>query len=136
MKLTVFFEDPFWVGVVEEERNGKLRAIRYVFGSEPRDAEVMDFVQIGMLSWMELARQTAEVKPVSERRFNPKRLSRIVAKEMKQRGASSAAQEAIKLDLDLRKQVRKIQSREQKEALKELKRDIARMKAKAKHRGR
>ncbi|MEW9700344.1 YjdF family protein [Paenibacillus sp. SI8] len=136
MKLTVYFEQPFWVGVIEEACNGKLRAARYVFGSEPHDAEVMAFVQNDLLDWIEHVRQSADIKPVVERRINPKRLARAIAKEMKQQGASSAAQQAIQLELELRKKERKIVSREQKEAAKELRRDIARVKAKAKHRGR
>jgi hypothetical protein len=46
------------------------------------------------------------------------------------------AQEALKLELEHRKKVRKVLSREQREAEKERKREIARQKAKAKHRGR
>lgn len=33
-KLTVFFEDPFWVGVFERIEDGKLSAAKVTFGSE------------------------------------------------------------------------------------------------------
>ncbi len=39
MKLTVYHDGQFWVGVVEEVVNGKLKAGRYLFGSEPKDQE-------------------------------------------------------------------------------------------------
>ena len=39
-KLTVFFEDPFWVGIFERIEKGKLSVCRVVFGSEPKDYEV------------------------------------------------------------------------------------------------
>ena len=43
-KLTVFFEDPFWVGIFERIEKGKLSVCRVVFGSEPKDYEVWEFV--------------------------------------------------------------------------------------------
>ena len=44
--LTVFFDDPFWVGVFSVTCGGKLCASRVVFGAEPRDGEVYDFIKI------------------------------------------------------------------------------------------
>ena len=38
--LVVFFEEPFYVGVIERVCGGELTACRHVFGAEPRDAEV------------------------------------------------------------------------------------------------
>lgn len=35
MKLTVFFENPYWVGVVCKEEEGRLNACRVIFGPEP-----------------------------------------------------------------------------------------------------
>lgn len=40
-KLTVFFDDPFWVGVFERHDEGLLETSRVVFGAEPKDYEVM-----------------------------------------------------------------------------------------------
>lgn len=39
-RLTVYFDDPFWVGVYERQENGRLSACRLVFGAEPKDYEV------------------------------------------------------------------------------------------------
>ena len=43
-RLTVFFEGPFWVGVFERISDGKLSACKVIFGAEPRDCEVWDFI--------------------------------------------------------------------------------------------
>ena len=43
-KLTVYFEDPFWVGVFERMENGKLSVCKVTFGAEPKDDEVWEFV--------------------------------------------------------------------------------------------
>ena len=43
-KLTVYFEEPFWVGVFERMENGKLSVCKVTFGAEPKDYEVWEFV--------------------------------------------------------------------------------------------
>lgn len=43
-KLTVFFDDPFWVGVFERIEDGKLSVTKITFGAEPKDYEVWEFV--------------------------------------------------------------------------------------------
>ena len=45
-KLTVYFENPFWVGVFERIENGKLSVCKVTFGSEPKDYEVWEFVAV------------------------------------------------------------------------------------------
>lgn len=39
-KLTVFFEDPFWVGIFERIEDGRLSVAKVTFGAEPMDYEV------------------------------------------------------------------------------------------------
>lgn len=43
-KLTVFFEELFWVGVFERVADGKLSVCKITFGVEPKSYEVYDFV--------------------------------------------------------------------------------------------
>ena len=38
-KLTVFFEEPFWVGVFERISDEKLSVCKVTFGAEPKDYE-------------------------------------------------------------------------------------------------
>lgn len=42
-KLTVLFEDPFWIGLYEREYNGRYEVCKITFGAEPKDYEVYDF---------------------------------------------------------------------------------------------
>ncbi len=44
-KLTVFFEEPFWVGIFERIENGKLSVAKVIFGVEPKDYEVQEYIQ-------------------------------------------------------------------------------------------
>ena len=41
-KLTVFFEDPFGVGVFERIEDGRLSVAKVTFGTEPKDYEVQE----------------------------------------------------------------------------------------------
>jgi len=41
--FTVSFEDPFWVGVLEENYNGINYMGRHIFGSEPSNPELIQF---------------------------------------------------------------------------------------------
>ena len=42
--FTVYFEGPFWVGVLESEDEGSIAVARHVFGSEPGNAELLAFM--------------------------------------------------------------------------------------------
>jgi len=41
--FTIFFEDPFWVGVLEENYNGKDYMGKHIFGAEPSNSELLQF---------------------------------------------------------------------------------------------
>ena len=44
-KLTVYFEDPFWVGVFERVEEGKLSVCKVTFGAEPKDYFIFGLCQ-------------------------------------------------------------------------------------------
>ena len=44
-KLTVYFEEPFWVGIFERIEDGKLSVAKVTFGAEPKDYEVQEYIQ-------------------------------------------------------------------------------------------
>ncbi|MFE6798093.1 YjdF family protein [Paenibacillus chitinolyticus] len=136
MKLMVFYDGQYWIGIAEDERNGKLLAARHIFGTEPLDGEVLDFVRHDLLRLFENVGKGVRAAPTTERRVNPKRLARLASRELAQKGPSTTAQAAIQADLEYRKKVRKTLSREEREADAARKREIARQKAKDKHRGR
>lgn len=43
-KLTVYFEDPFWVGIFERIDSGRLSVAEVTFGAEPKGYEIQEFV--------------------------------------------------------------------------------------------
>lgn len=136
MKLTVYFDNSYWVGVVEEVDGGHLKAVKHIFGSEPVDGHIHEFVLKELLPLWGNAAQSVNVKQSAERRINPKRKARIVAKEMKSRGIRTESQQALQLELESRKRERKQISKAQREQLQAKKRELQRQKKKQKHRGR
>ncbi len=43
-KFTVFFDEPFWIGVFERIEGSKLSVCKITFGAEPTDAEIYTFL--------------------------------------------------------------------------------------------
>jgi Protein of unknown function (DUF2992). len=136
MKLTVFHDGQYWVGVLEEQCQGKLRAAKYIFGSEPKDEEILQFVCKDMMRIVGGLSQEVAVKHSEAKRISPKRLARRAAEEMRNKGVSSYAQEAIRLELEKRKRERRTLTKQQLLAKLEHKRELKIRKAKEKHRGR
>ena len=134
--LTIFFEDPFWVGVVERQAEGALQAARHVFGAEPAPAEVLQFVLGQMSRLLERATVVVEAEAAERRAISPKRAAREAARALAQRGGSTQSQEAIRLQLEQNKQIRRQRGKAEREAEAGYKRQLKVAKAKARHRGR
>jgi len=43
--ITIFFENPFWVGILERKYENQYEVARYVFGAEPSNAEILDLLK-------------------------------------------------------------------------------------------
>jgi hypothetical protein len=136
IKLTILHDGQFWVGVLEWEHKGRFKAARYLFGTEPREAEILEFVKHRMMQVAERVSGSIPIEQRVERKVNPKRIIREAQKELQSRSMTSKAQQALKEDLDLRKKEVVIESKERKEEKIAYKREIARQKAKEKHKGR
>lgn len=108
---------------------------RHIFGAEPKKSEVLEFVNNLTHQLLECAISAVAVSQVEQKKVNPKRLARQVAKEMPLQGISIMAQEALKHDIEQHKKERKAQSCIDLEAEKQQKWLLARQKAKARHRG-
>ena len=110
-KLTVFFEEPFWVGIFERVENGKLSVSKVTFGTEPKDYEIWEFV---LKEYDRLQFSPSVEVTEKELTKNPKKLQREIHKQMLDRGAGTKSQQALKLQQEQRKQQRKSKSREDK----------------------
>ena len=131
-RLTVFFEEPFWIGVFERISEGKLSVCKVTFGAEPKDYEVYDFV---LRNYYRLKFSPAVATDVKEAVRNPKRVQREVRKQVQNTGIGTS-QQALKLQQEQLKTERKTVSREQREAEKQRQFELKQQKRKKKHRGR
>lgn len=133
-KLTVFYDDPFWCGIYERISAGRLEACKITFGAEPKDYEVYEFL---LQNWDNL-RFSPPVKAgkMQEGKVNPKRMQRIVKKQLETHGTGTKSQQALKLQQEENKIIRKEKSRKQKEEEKQWQFDLKQQKRKEKHRGR
>lgn len=44
-KLTVLFENPFWIGLFERKEGRNLSVAKVIFGAEPKECDVYEFIQ-------------------------------------------------------------------------------------------
>ena len=131
-KLTVYFEEPFWVGVFERVSDGKLSVCKVTFGAEPKDYEIYDFV---LENYYRLRFSPAVATDVKEVGRNPKRVQREVRKQVQNTGIGTKSQQALKLQQEQLKIERKAVNREQRAAEKERRFELRKIKRKEKHRG-
>ena len=109
--LTVLFEDPFWVGIYQRTGGGTCQVCRIVFGGEPKDYEVYEFL---LKNWQKLQfSPPVPVERAAERRINPKRMQRKARKQMQSTGIGTRSQQALKLQQEQFKQERKARTREE-----------------------
>ncbi|MCR4817550.1 MAG: YjdF family protein [Fretibacterium sp.] len=112
-KLTVFFEDPFRVGVFEQTEGGKLSVCKVTFGAEPKDCEVWKFVLRHYDDLKFSPAVEAETRPAAG---NPKRRQRDAGKEMQDSGIGTKSQRALQLQHEEMKAERRQNGKERREA--------------------
>ncbi|EIT84737.1 hypothetical protein A374_13635 [Fictibacillus macauensis ZFHKF-1] len=136
MKFTVYYEKPYWIGVLEYYDEQRFTVKKHIFGAEPKDKEVWDFTLYTLPELLNESAVGMPLQPTLQKRVSPKRLSRLAAKESRGKGIQTYAQEALNVALNQRKKERQVVSREQKAAHAAYKRQLKIAKKKEKHRGR
>lgn len=131
-QLTVFFDDPFWVGVFERIEENKLSVCRVVFGAEPKDYEVYDFI---LKNYSNLKFSSSIKVEVKKGIANPKRLQREARKQSKQVGIGTKSQLALQQQREEIKLERKTKIRQRRKLEKQKKFELKQEKRKQKHRG-
>lgn len=131
--LTVFFAEPFWVGIFERCDNGRLSVCKVTFGAEPKEQEIYELV---LRRFTEL-RFSQEVDIIQRKTAdNPKRRQRNARKQMERSGVGTKSQMALQMQLEQNKLERKVKTREQKLADKQRMFEIKQQKKREKHKGR
>lgn len=136
--FTVFFEEPFWVGVYERSCGSKLEVCKITFGPEPKDYTVYEFLQRhgNELRFSPPVKADRKSLRASEERMNPKRRQRFIQKQLQCSGTGTKAQQALALQREELKTERKSHSRQEKELEDQRQFRLRQEKKKQKHRGR
>ena len=112
-RLTVFFEDPFWVGVFERIENGRLSVAKVTFGAEPKEPEVLIYL---LRHYYRLPFSPAVETAVKPAHRNPKRAQREAGRQTAPICIGTKSQQALQLQQEQNKQARKRRSRARKQA--------------------
>ena len=132
-RLTILFDDPFWIGLYEREDDTEYSVCRIVFGAEPRDQEVYAYL---LEHWRTL--RFSPPRPGADRPDapkSPKRRQREARRMTQAAGIGTKAQQALKLQQEQGKQARLTHTRQQREAEAERKFQLRQMRRKEKRRG-
>ena len=133
IKLTVYFADPFWVGVIERIAGGHLSAAKITFGAEPKDYEIAGFIQRHFYE-LRFSQPVPTERRVAKK--NPKTAQRDAKRQMQQVGIGTKSQQALKLQHEEKRLEGRKKNREEKQAKAERLFLLKQQKRKEKHRGR
>ena len=130
--LTVYHDGQFWVGLAEHVEGGRYGVARIVFGTEPSDGEILQFV-VG--KWERLSFFGDEPAEAGRPARNPKRRTREASKALKQPAMSTKAQQTLAAQREAMKQ-ESAHARSQRRADEaEARFEQRRLKREQKHRG-
>jgi hypothetical protein len=136
VKATIFFEKRFWVGTFERTDKEGYAVARHIFGGEPSDPEIHEFV---LEHYHELKFGEAKEITIQIQRMNPKRVQREVRREMAKMKETSQpstlAQDYMREEVEKKKKEKKSISIAQKQARKDDQFSLKQDKRKEKHRG-
>ena len=132
--FTVLFQPPFWVGIAERWDEEGYSAARVVFGPEPTDAQLYQWLE---REWHRLNFSPAAEgeRPAAERK-NPKRTQREAQAAIRDRGVSTRAQEALSRQREQEGLARKREAKSRREHQRQEKYLLRQQKKREKKRGR
>lgn len=114
VRFCIFFDEPYWVGLFERHSRNKASYCRVVFGAEPSNIEVWNFI-LSRYHTLEYSPALDKIRAPGYGRINPKRRQRMIAKEMSQIGKSTHAQAALQLQREEHKKEKRKKLRKQRE---------------------
>lgn len=136
IKATIMLDGPFWVGIFERQDKLYYAVARQVFGKEPTDAELYEFV---LMHYDQLKFTSPQDFTLVIKRKNPKRVKREVKREMekskKNMKSSSHAQNVLREELEKNKKIKKCVSKAEKDMQEKRKFSLKQEKKKKKQKG-
>lgn len=135
IKLTVLFNEPFWIGIFEVYENDGYKVCKVTFGSEPKDEDIYHFI-LKEFKNLKFSSIIANLnRKLVIKRKNPKRMQRKIRKETKNEGIGTKAQIALKKQYEENKLINKKINKNRKNERKERKFQLKQIKKKKKRKG-
>jgi hypothetical protein len=136
IKAMIFFEKCYWVGTFERTDKDGYAVARHIFGAEPSDSEIHEFV---LNHYHELKFGDLHEVSIQIQRMNPKRVQREVRREMAKlketAKPSTLAQDYMREEIEKKKKEKKSAGSAEKQARKDQQFELKQQKRKAKHLG-
>jgi len=108
--FTIFFEDPFWIGILEENYDGINYMGRHIFGAEPSNSELLQFYIYEFENIKKLKIKKTEIKT---KKLNFKKSISKSRKAQNKIGVGTKSQnlfkKAFEETMDIKKRERKIE---------------------------
>lgn len=134
LKLTVLYQEQFWVGIFERRDSSGYAVGRTIFGSEPTDPEVLQFL-LREYHTIRFTTPLEDEKPPVREYKNPKRRMREVRQMQSKMPTISKAQDALRLELEKNKLISKKVSGEERRLEEQRQFEMKQAKKKKKLRG-
>lgn len=131
--FTVYFDPPFWVGIVEIVENNKVRVARHVFGVEPTEPQLLEFAKNDYRNLSFSRAAPCEIQ--NPQKVNFKRKMREIRRQMSAEHASTHSQEVIRQEYEARAREGKQSARENRESEEKRKFRLRKIRRDEKHRG-
>jgi len=136
IKVTIFFKECFWIGTFERTDKEGYAIARHIFGGEPSDSEIHEFV---LNHYHELKFGVLKEVNIQIKRKNPKRVQREVRREMQKlketAKPSTLAQDYMREEIEKKKKMKKSINSAEKQFRKDEQFAIKQKKKKEKHKG-
>lgn len=133
-KLTVLFEDPFWIGIFESESDKCYEVAKVVFGPEPTEVQLYEFIN-NQFYFIPFSKSNDTINILKDNIIGYKRFQRKIKKQQSQCSIGTKAQNAIKIQQESKKFERKNESKIRKELEQERLFKLKQIKKKEKHKG-
>jgi hypothetical protein len=136
IKATIFFERRFWIGTFERTDKEGYAIAKHIFGAEPSDPEIYEFVlnHYHTLQFGEAKEITVQIQ-----RMNPKRLQREVRRDMERMKdtakPSTFAQDYMREEMEKKKKEKKAITSAEKQANRDRQFNLKQQKKKEKQKG-
>lgn len=134
--FTVYFDDPYWVGIIELTVDDTYSVARIVFGSEPTDAQILEYLAKNYPKNVHFSKGLEIHNQKHKDHIKPKCRQREAANLLARKGSSTKSQETIQRSYEDYKQAKQQEKRQLKDESAALKYLQKTEKKKQKKRGR